>query len=145
MGTLPVLELDDGTCIAESMAICRYLEALHREPCNLGASPLDVATIEMWNRRSELAFLMPIEFTGCFLGDDVAEGARQRVEKIMRLFDRELASPRFIAGDKFSVAAITTKVAIDFAVRLNEIIIPDDVKNFRRWHEEADSRPSANP
>ena len=47
MGTLPVLELDDGTCIAESMAICRYLEALHREPCNLGASPLDVATIEM--------------------------------------------------------------------------------------------------
>ncbi len=144
MGTLLVLELDDGTCIAESMTIGRYLEALHREPCNLGASPLDVATIELWNRRSEFAFLMPIEFAGGFLGDDVTEGARRRVEKTMRLFDGELASRRFIAGDKFPVADITTKVAIDLDVRFKEIIIPDDVTNFRRWHEETDSRPSAN-
>lgn len=144
MGTLPVLELDDGTCVAESMAICRYLEALHREPCLLGASPLDIATIEMWNRRSEFAFLMPIEFAGGFLGEDVAQSARGRVDKTMRLFDSELASRPFIAGDTFSVADITTKVAIDFGVRFNGITIPDDMKNFRRWHEETDSRPSAN-
>jgi glutathione S-transferase len=98
----------------------------------------------MWNRRSEFAFLMPIEFAGGFLGDDVAQSARGRVEKTMGLFDRELASRPFIAGDTFSVADITTKAAIDFGVRFNGITIPDDVKNFRRWHEETDSRPSAN-
>jgi glutathione S-transferase len=143
MGNLPVLELDDGTCISETIAICRYLEALYPEPCLFGELPIDIATIEMWNRRSEFSFYLPIEFASGFLGEEVALGARQRVDKTMRFFDSELASRRFIAGDALSVADITTKVAIDFGVRFNGIEVPEDVKNFRRWNAEMDSRPSA--
>jgi glutathione S-transferase len=143
MGNLPVLELDDGTCISETIAICRFLEALSPEPRLFGESPIEIATIEMWNRRSELSFYLPIEFAGGFLGEDVARGARQRVEKTMRLFDSELASRRFIAGETVSVADITTKVAIDFGVRFNQIAVPEDVQNFRRWNAEMDSRPSS--
>jgi glutathione S-transferase len=142
MGNLPVLELDDGTCISETMAICRYLEALFPEPRLFGESALEIATVEMWNRRSEFSFYLPIEFAGGFFGADVARGARQRVDKIMRLFDRELESRRFIAGETLSVADITTKVAIDFGVHFNEITVPEDVQNFRRWNAEMDSRPS---
>jgi glutathione S-transferase len=143
MGNLPVLELDDGTCISETIAICRFLEALSPEPRLFGESPVEIATIEMWNRRAEFSFYLPIEFAGGFLGEDVARGARQRVDKTMRLFDSELASRRFIAGETLSVADITTKVAIDFGVRFNQIAVPEDLKNFRRWNAEMDLRPSS--
>lgn len=72
---MPVLELDDGTCIAEIIAICRYLEAISPEPPLFGASPLEIAMIEMWNRRSELSFYLPIEHAGGFLGEEVAQRA----------------------------------------------------------------------
>ena len=143
MGNLPVLELDDGRCISESMAICRYLEELTPDPRLFGESPIEIANVEMWNRRAELAFYLPIEFAGGFLGEDVARGARQRVEKTMRLFDAELASHAFIAGETLTVADITTKVAIDFGVRFNGITIPEDAEHFRRWNSGMDSRPSA--
>lgn len=143
MGNLPVLELDDGTCIAESIAICRYLEEISPEPMLFGSSPIEKAVIEMWNRRSELAFYLPIEYAGGFLGEDVANGARRRVGKMLQLFDSELATREFIAGTGFSVADITTKVAIDFGVRFNGIVVPDDLTHFRRWHSELETRPSA--
>ncbi len=143
IGTLPVLELDDGTCIAESIAICRYLEEISPQPRLFGASPLEIATIEMWNRRAELAFYLPIEYAGGFLGEEVAQRSRQRVDKMLRLFDEELAGRAFIAGTDLSVADITTKVAIDFGVRFNDIVVPEDVGNFQRWHTELESRASA--
>lgn len=143
MGTLPVLELDDGSCLSETMAICRYLELLHPNPALFGKTPIEIATIEMWNRRAEFAFYMPIEFAGGFLGDEVAEGARKRVDKTMRFFDEELGGRPFIASSCLTVADITTKVAIDFGIRFNGIEIPKDVANFRRWHREMESRPSS--
>ena len=94
MGNLPVLELEDGTCISESIAICRYVEGLQPDPSLFGNSPLSSAVIEMWNRRAEFAFYMPIEFAGGFLGAEVAERSRKRVEKTMRLFDRGRAARR---------------------------------------------------
>ena len=60
MGGLPVLELDDGSHIAESIAICRYLEALNPEPPLFGATPKEQAQIEMWLRRIELNFMFPL-------------------------------------------------------------------------------------
>ena len=54
VGSVPVLELDDGTCIAESVSICRYFEALHPAPPLFGSTPLEVATVDMWLRRVEL-------------------------------------------------------------------------------------------
>ena len=143
MGNLPVLELDDGTCISESMAICRYLEEVSPEPALFGSDPLQKATIEMWNRRSELGFYLPIEYAGGFLGEVVADGARKRVTRMLDLFNSELETRQYIAGSAFSVADITTKVAIDFGVRFNEIDVPDDLTYFRRWHSEIDNRPSA--
>ena len=143
LGNLPVLELDDGTCISESMAICRYLEEINPEPALFGSDPLQKATIEMWNRRAELAFYLPIEFAGGFLGAEVADGARKRVGKMLELFDSELATRQFIAGSDFSVADITAKVAIDFGIRFNGIVVPDELGDFRRWHTEIDSRPVA--
>lgn len=113
---LPVLELDDGTCISESMAICRYLDELHPQAPLFGVDALERATIEMWNRRAELSFYLAIEFAGGFLGEDVAERSRRGAYKMIDLFDRELASHEFIAGSGFSVADITTKVAIDFGI-----------------------------
>jgi glutathione S-transferase len=143
MGNLPVLELDDGTCLSESMAICRYLEEISPEPRLFGADSLDKATIEMWNRRSELGFYLPIEYTGGFLGDDVAAGARKRVAKMLQMFDSELADHEFIAGSSLSVADITTKVAIDFGVRFNDIDVPDTLTHFLRWSSAMAARPSA--
>jgi glutathione S-transferase len=143
MGNLPVLELDDGVCISESMAICRYLEEVSPEPRLFGSDPLEKATVEMWNRRSELAFYLPIEYAGGFLGEEVAAGARKRVARMLNLFDTELGSREFIAGTAMSVADITTKVAIDFGIRFNDIDVPEELENFRRWQSVMESRPSS--
>jgi glutathione S-transferase len=143
MENLPVLELDDGTCIAESIAICRYIEEISPVPRLFGGNPEEIAVIEMWNRRAKFAFYMPIEFAGGFMGSDVADGARKRVEKTMRLFDSQLASSTFIAGEVVSVADITTKAALDFGMQFNGISIPDDVPHFSRWNICMDNRKSA--
>lgn len=140
---LPVLELDDGTCISESMAICRYLDELHPQAPLFGVEALERATIEMWNRRAELSFYLAIEFAGGFLGEDVAERSRRGAYKMIDLFDRELASHEFIAGSGFSVADITTKVAIDFGIAYNDFELPVNALEFARWHAAMDDRPGA--
>jgi glutathione S-transferase len=140
---LPVLELDDGTCISETMAICRYFDELHPQPPLFGSEPLERAIIEMWNRRAEMSFYLAVEFAGGFLGEDTAERARRGAYKMIDLFDRELATREFIAGSAFSVADITTKVAIDFGIAYNDFELPADAPNFARWHANMSGRPSA--
>ena len=142
MRNLPVLELDDGTCISESMAICRYIEGISAEPSLFGSTPLEVASIEMWNRRSEFDFYMPIEFAGGFLGQEVAEGARKRIQRTAMIFDTQLATSKFLASDTISVADITTKVALDFGARYNGVEIDESLGNFLRWNEELEKRGS---
>ena len=142
MGTLPMLELDDGTCISESMAICRYLEEISPVPALLGNDALEQATIEMWNRRAEIAFYLPIEYAGGFMGEAVAAGARKHVAKMLVLFDAELGNREFLAGAEFSLADITAKVAIDFGARFNDITVPADLTNFLRWQAQLAARPS---
>lgn len=149
---VPVLELDDGTCIAESVAICRYFEELHPEPSLFGVGAKEKAVTEMWNRRMEMAVLQPIadsfrqrhEF---FKGrirqcPEYAEVQKQNAEDALKWLDTELANRRFIAGDKFSIADITAMIAVDFA-RISKITIQPDQKNLARWHQEVSSRPSA--
>ena len=149
---VPVLELDDGTCIAESVAICRYFEGLHPEPPLMGVDAKDRAIVEMWNRRMELAILMPIadafrqrhEF---FKGRirqcaEYAELQKANAEDNLKWLDRELASRRYIAGDRFSIADITAMIAIDFG-RVSKIAIQPDQQNLARWHAEVAARPSA--
>jgi glutathione S-transferase len=149
---VPVLELDDGTCIAESVAICRYFEGLHPEPPLMGVDVKDRAIVEMWNRRMEFAVLQPIadafrqrhEF---FKGrirqcPDYAELQKQNAEDSLKWLDTELASRKFIAGDRYTIADITAMIAIDFG-RVSKIGIQPEHKNLERWHAEVSARPSA--
>jgi glutathione S-transferase len=152
MGGLPVLELDDGTHIAESVAICRYFERTHPEPRLMGTDAKDEAVIEMWNRRMELDFLSLTaaafrNTTSFFKGRipqsaEYGDIARNAAIKRVEWLDTVLADRPYIAGDRFTIADITAMVAVDFG-RLTNIRIQPDQKNLARWHESVSSRPSA--
>jgi glutathione S-transferase len=152
LAAVPVLELDDGTHIAESVAICRYFEELHPEPSLFGLEVKQRAMIEMWQRRMEFNLLGPIaeafrlqhEFFKGRIRQCPEYAAIQKQNALERLqwLDGELASRHFIAGDQFTIADITAMVAIDFG-RLSNIRIQPDQKNLSRWHQEVSSRPSA--
>lgn len=152
MGTVPVLELDDGTCIAESVAICRYFEELHPNPPLMGVDAKDKALVEMWQRRMEMEVLLPVansfrhrhEF---FKGripqvPEFAEVSRQVAEKSFAWLDEVLAGRPFIAGERYTIADITALCAVDFA-RVSKIKIAPEQKNLARWYEAVSSRPSA--
>ena len=152
-GGVPVLELDDGSYLSESVAICRYLEGLQPEPNLLGRDVREEAEIERWNRRIELELFAAIGrtvqnispiFQGRFkqfpeYGEAQRALAYQRLERM----DRELNGHKFIAGDRFTIADITALVAIDFGGRLAEIKIAPELVHLARWHETVSSRPSA--
>lgn len=152
MAGVPVLELDDGQCISESMAICRYYEALCPDPPLMGVSAREQATIEMWNRRMEMNFLFPVAMafrhtTGHFsdreavfpeFGAANLKGAR----KMFTFLNNHLANSEYIAGDTFSVADITALCTVDFA-RVIKLRIGDDQPHLKRWHDIVSARPSA--
>jgi len=150
---IPALELDDGTVITESIAICRYLEELHPEPNLFGASPLERAVVEMWQRRIELQLLAPIAFAfrhshpamKAMEDPQVPEWAvvsRAKALKAMEIFDRLLADRPFAAGERFTVADITGLVALDWT-RPARIAIPEHFENLNRWRRTLSARPSA--
>jgi glutathione S-transferase len=152
MGGLPVLELDDGTIIAESVAICRYFEELHPEPNLMGKDAKEKAVIEMWNRRMEFEVLM--NTAGAFRNTspffkgripqvaEYGELCKQAAIKRLEWLDGELANRQFIAGNRFTIADITALIGIDFG-RPSDIRIQANQKNLARWHETVSARPSA--
>lgn len=152
-GTLPVLELEDGTCIAESVAICRYLEALHPEPNLMGRGPLEQALVEMWSRRVELNLFGPagralwhtdLSFAGAPIKQFPEYGASQRDLAHFQLawLDRQLVEKEFIAGSRYTIADIHGLVAIDLGIRAGITLNPE-LKELNRWYEAIASRPSA--
>jgi glutathione S-transferase len=151
-GGVPVLELDDGSCLSESVAICRYLEGLHPEPNLLGRDLREQAEIERWNRRMELELFAAIGrtvqntspiFQGRFKQfPDYGEAQRALVNQRLERMDRELNGHQFVAGDRFTIADITALVAIDFGGRLADIKIAPKLAYLTRWHELVSSRPS---
>jgi glutathione S-transferase len=152
-GAVPVLELDDGSHLSESVAICRYLEGLHPEPNLLGRDLREQADIERWNRRMELELFAAIGrtvqntspiFQGRFkqfpeYGEAQRAVAYQRLERM----DRELNGHQFVAGDRFTIADITALVAIDIGGRLADIKIAPELAHLTRWHNAVSKRPSA--
>jgi glutathione S-transferase len=152
-GGLPVLELDDGTCLAESVAICRYLEGLHPEPNLMGRDLREQAFIEMWNRRMELelfgvvgrAFQHTAELFKGRMAQISEYGAAQQAQAGQRLvrLDGELANREFIAADRYTIADITALVAIDLGTNMAGIAIPPNLSNLKRWHAAVSGRPSA--
>jgi len=152
-GGVPVLELDDGSYLSESVAICRYLEGLHPEPNLLGRDLREQAEIERWNRRMELELFAAIGRTvqntsSIFQGrfkqfPDYGEAQRAVVHQRFERMDRELNGHQFVASDRFTIADITALVAIDIGSRLAEIKIPPELAHLTRWHQAVSSRPSA--
>ena len=154
MGGLPVLELDDGSHIAESIAICRYFEATQPEPSLFGRSPAEQGVVDMWLRRIELNFMTPVGMVWIHGSPltakvvtkqipEVAEQYRAVVRSYHGFLDGQLASRDYIAGDKFSIADIVALCTLDFAAQLNELPHLAEQKNLTRWHESVSSRPSA--
>ncbi len=153
MQRLPTLVLDDGTAIAESMAICRYFEALHPDPPLFGRGPLDGAVVEMWNRRAEFHLLAPVATVFQHLHPYMrrmvdpqvpawGEANKPRIFEFLQFLDSELGGRPYVAGAEFTVADITALAAVDF-MKLSKLVIPDDLANVRRWREAVSARPSA--
>ena len=152
MQRLPVLEFEDGTCLSESVAICRYFEMLHPEPPLMGRGARGMAEIEMWNRRMELDFLWPvthaIRHTKSAMAElqvpqvpEWGEANREVLEKTLSWLDGELAGRPFIAGQDFTIADITAICAVGF-MRIIGRRIGDETPNLKRWHEAMTARPS---
>jgi len=152
MGTVPVLELDDGTCIAESVAICRYFEETQPDPPLMGVDARDRAVVEMWQRRMEFELLWPVansfrhrhEF---FKGripqvPEFAEVSRQAAESSLAWLDGVLADRPFIAGERYTIADISALCAVDFG-RVSKLRILPEQQNLARWYEAVSARPSA--
>ena len=150
---LPVLELDDGTAISETVAICRYFEELHPEPPLMGTDAKDKAIVEMWNRRMELIFLSAV--ANAFRHTHPAmkewevpqlpewgEINRPKALAFLEMLDKELADREFIAGDRYTIADITGMIGIDF-MKPARIERPEHLTNVMRWYQAVSSRPSA--
>ena len=156
---VPVLQLDDGTCISEVIAICDYLEALFPEPPLLGRTPEERSQVLMWNAKVEQLGLwaMADAFRNSVKGlsnnavtgpesypqiPELAERGRRRVVSFFERLDAELASRDYLAGDFYSIADISAMVVVDFAAWI-KISVPEDADNLKRWYADVSSRPSA--
>jgi len=152
MGGIPVLELDDGTHIAESVAICRYFETIKPEPPLMGVDAKDKALVEMWNRRMEFEILSMTAASFRNTSDffkgripqvkEYGEIAKSAALKRLEWLDTVLADREFIAGPRYTIADITALIGIDFG-RTTAIKIQESQKNLTRWHQAVSSRPSA--
>lgn len=150
---IPALVLDDGTVICESLAICRYFEALRPEPPLFGRGPLDIGLTEMWSRRVENNLFAPVAQVFRHLHPAMkelevpqvpewAEANRPRVFNFLEILDRQLAEHEFIAGERYSVADITALVTVDF-MRVPKLVVPEQLTHVKRWHAAVSARPSA--
>ncbi|HWK63335.1 MAG TPA: glutathione S-transferase [Rhizobiaceae bacterium] len=150
---LPVLELDDGTIITESIAICRYFEELVPEPALFGKGPAGKALVEMWQRRMELNLMFCVAQAFRHMHPAMreweipqvpewGEANKPKALEFLRFLDGELANREFVAGDSYSVADITGMIAVDF-MKPARIQVPDELGNVLRWYRAVASRPSA--
>ena len=152
LSQVPTLKLDDGTYITESIAICRYFEALYPEPNLLGKDPKEIAIIEMWQRRIELLLMIGIANTYrhghpamAVLEDQVkewSEASRPRVIKMLHWFDKQMENKEFMCLDRYTIADISALVCFDFA-KWPGIDIPDDCNNLKNYYKRLNNRASA--
>jgi glutathione S-transferase len=150
---IPVLVLDDGTAIAETVAICRYFEETHPEPALFGHGAVGRAQVEMWQRRMEQGLLMPTAFAFRHLHPSMValevpqvkewgEANKPRVLAMLAVMDEQLAKHPFIAGEQYSIADVTALCAMDF-MRPARIQRPENLTHVARWYADVSGRPSA--
>lgn len=150
--TVPALELDDGTGITESIAICRYLEHLYPEPNMFGTTALETAVIEMWTRRAEMMVATPLMLTVRHSHPalaaienqvpEIAEAQRASAERGMKMLDQRLGQSEFIAAYRTTMADIVAFTAIDFA-RMVKFRPADDLRHVARWMDAMRARTAA--
>jgi len=148
----PVLELDNGTCLGESLAICRYLESRYPEPNLFGRDPEETAVIEMWTRRAELMVAHPLmigvrhthpamavlEQQNPAIGESNIEGGL----KALKVLDRRLEGREWLGADRLTVADIVAFIGLDFG-RMIKLKPPEELTNLVRWHAAMSARPAA--
>ncbi len=151
LGHVPALELDDGTNLTESRAICSYLESIHPEPNLMGVDAKERAVIEMWDRRVELTYMFQV--AGWFRNGHPAMAelekpqsaewsaiSKGRAEKAIAFLDQRLGSSPHVAGNRFTIADITLHVAIGFG-RVMKFRPWEQHKNLADWRERMLARP----
>ena len=150
---VPVLILDDGRAISETVAICRYFEEISPEPALFGIGPVGKAEVEMWNRRIEFGLFNAVFAVFRHLHPKMAhlevpqvaawgEANKEKVAHELTRIDARLAESPYLAGDSYSIADITALVAIDF-MKPARLGPPEGFGNVMRWHREVSARPSA--
>jgi glutathione S-transferase len=147
-----MLEMDDGTTVTESLAICRYLESRYPEPNLFGRTPEETAVIEMWTRRAELMVATPF-MLGVRLSHpgfaaletpapEVGAWNQQAGLKALKVLDRRLAESEWLGADRLTIADIVAFIGIDFA-RIVRLRPPEDLTHVVRWAEVMRERPAA--
>jgi len=156
---VPALELDNGRCISEVIAICQYIEDVYPEPALLGQTPEERALVSMWNGKVEQLGLLAMmdAFRNSAKGmvdralpgpesyaqiPELAERGRRRVPQFFYRLNDQLAGNEFLAGSSYSIADISAMVLVDFAGWI-KVTIPDDASHVARWYAEVSKRPSA--
>lgn len=153
MQRVPVLVLDDGTILSESVAICRYFEEVHPEPALFGRGAKGRAEVEMWNRRVEFGLFFPVAQVFRHLHPAMetlevpqvaawGEANRPKALAALAMLDERLGGSRYIAGDAYSIADITALVAVDF-MKPARIPRPAEFTHVERWYRDVAGRPSA--
>lgn len=152
LANVPALELDDGTTITESVAICRYLESVYPEPNLMGRDPLETAVIEMWMRRAEMLVATPlmigVRHTHPAMAaleqqnPTIGEYNTQASLRAMKVLDRRLAESEWLAVDRLTIADIVAFVGIDFA-RMIKLKPPEELTHLCRWADAMRARPAA--
>lgn len=153
-GQTPALKLDDGSVLSESVAICRYLEALHPENPLFGATPKEIGAIEMWMRRVEMLVMEPVGKVWVHTHPltaklpikhfpEYGESNRARVLDGFSMCDEALGGREYIAGPAFSMADIILFSTVEFAEFIG-INIPEELEHLLDWHARVSARPSAN-
>lgn len=152
LGQVPTLELDDGTCISETVSICRYFEETQPDPPLFGTSAVEKALVDMWIRRIEFTVMSPVgnfwrhahPFTAALLTQfkDFGESNRETYAGAQRWLDRELAERPFVAGEAFTMADICLLSTVDFATWIG-LPLADEHASLKAWHARVSARPSA--
>jgi len=153
MGAVPALEADDGTYIAESVAICRYFEALQPQPSLFGVTPMEIAMIEMWQRRIELKWFVPLTEYWLHSAPMYAQRVRQipalaeqnraAISQFLTWLDGDLANREYIAGDRYSMADILALTTMDHGNSPDVgLMTSPELKHLARWHRIVSSRDS---
>ncbi len=152
LGQVPTLELDDGTCISETVAICRYFDETQPDPPLFGRTPAEKALIDMWIRRVEFTVMNPVgmywrhahPFMARLLNQfkDFGESNKELYQGAQKWLDRELADKPFVAGEAYSMADICLLSTVDFATWIGLPLEPE-FANLKAWRDRVTARPSA--